>query len=72
MTTSDIRITFPTSFDATTLGIEPISEAGREWFRRNFGSFAVSAEIYKSSGPSYEEAILSAGLRLEVRTGSAA
>lgn len=67
MTTADIRITFPASFNATTLGIEPLTDSGRDWFRKNFGSFAVSAEIYKSSGPDYEERIISAGLKLEVR-----
>lgn len=67
MTTADIRITFPASFNATTLGIEPLTDSGRDWFQKNFGRFAVSAEIYKSSGPAYEEKILEAGLALEVR-----
>lgn len=63
---SDIRISFPASFNATTLEVMPLSEKGREWFQSKFGRGAVSAEIYKSSGPDFEDAVIAAGLRHEV------
>ena len=45
----DLRITSPADFNATTVTVKPVTEMGKEWFAKRFSSFAVSAEIRKSS-----------------------
>ena len=37
-------------FNSTTATVEPLTDAGREFFARHFGSFAVSATLRKSEG----------------------
>jgi hypothetical protein len=69
MTTSDIRITFPASFEATTLTVRPTSDKGRKWFQTQFGACSVSAEIYKSQGYAFEDRAIANGLRVEVAHG---
>ena len=45
----DLKITSTADFTTTTVTIEPVTEAGKEWFAKSFSPFAVSAEILKSS-----------------------
>ena len=53
-------------FSATTMGIRPVSAAGRAWFAKHFGELAASATLRKSGGYEAMSALAAEGLRYSV------
>ena len=62
---SDFRITSAADFSATTITVEPVTEAGRIAFRDHFrAGMAGSWTLRKSGGLEFAEAVEDIGLTI--------
>ncbi|RWQ35828.1 MAG: hypothetical protein EOS20_17290 [Mesorhizobium sp.] len=53
-------------FNATSVAVRPVTEAGRSWFAEKMGAYAVGATLAKSGAYAMMAAVAAAGLTYTV------